>query len=304
MKPYHSFLFIAMMLFSTCQCRSQSLEEKERSLDTDEVELNWILSENDTLTYRTVMSEIEDAKFKFDVDGLLGFSVDSTSANFDDFFEAVKSLEIETNLFTRLTESQDFEEVIDVEMIAVPKNTAEPDDGDEEEEGIMKKMARSMFKGTMLRGSVKKTGGLNSFWVQSRQKNLISLFFELPEKSLEIGAVWTLDNVNFIGNDHNFICRKAEKRNEVTLVDLKRSKEETIAVINYDIFEYVSGDFTSPVFLGNGAGKKETTMKFVYKAQAEFSVEKGKWISYNGVMALDASGVMESSQRQKFSLIE
>ena len=45
-------------------------------------------------------------------------------------------------------------------------------------------------------------------------------------------------------------------------------------------------------------------MKFIYKAQAEFSVDKGKWVSYNGIMSLNASGFMNSVQKKKFALIE
>jgi hypothetical protein len=156
----------------------------------------------------------------------------------------------------------------------------------------------------MLRGSVYKNGSLHSFWMKNNQKNLLSLFFELPNKELKKGDSWILSNVNFIGNDHNFICKKAEKKNQITLTDIRKLNGETIAVIDYNILEYVFGDFNTPAFLGNEAGSKKTEMKFIYKAQAEFSVEKGKWISYNGIMSLDASGALNSVQKKKFALIE
>lgn len=184
-------------------------------------------------------------------------------------------------------------------MVAEEKNKKDDDEVDG-----MNKMMNSMMKGTILRGSVYKNGSLHSFWMKSNQKNLLSLFFELPNKTVSIGDSWTLKNVNFIGNDQNFICRKAKKKNLITLIDIKEKDGETVAVINYDILEFVSGDFNSPSFFGNGGGNKPTEMKFIYKAQAEFSIDKGKWISYNGIMSLEASGVMTSVQKQKFALIE
>ncbi len=45
-------------------------------------------------------------------------------------------------------------------------------------------------------------------------------------------------------------------------------------------------------------------MKFTHRAIAEFSVDKGRWISYDGIMTLVASGVMKANQKTKFTLIK
>lgn len=293
---------ILLSTFVLIACSNTS--NKNNSNYTEKgIELNWKLSDNDSLIYKTVMNQIGESSFEMDYRGLFDKITDSSKTDTDkfgkDFFKKIKDQYNNTNLITKLTNSKDFENVINIEMIAEEKNRKDDDDTDE-----MKKIMNSMMKGTMLRGSVNKNGSLHSFWVKSNQKNLLSLFFELPNKIVNKGDSWTLDNVNFIGNDQNFICRKAKKKNLITLIDIKEKDGETIAVIDYDILEFVSGDFNSPAFFGNEGGNKPTEMEFIYKAQAEFSVSKGKWISYNGIMSLDASGVMTSVQKQKFALIE
>lgn len=142
---------------------------------------------------------------------------------------------------------------------------------------------------------------IHSFWVKSKQKNLIAMFFELPNKPVKVGDTWQID-VNLIANDQNFECDSAYKINMVTLTDIKKINGETIAVIKYEIEEFVDGSFNSPAFFGSG-GPTQTMMKFTHQAIAEFSIDKGRWISYDGIMGLVASGIMTSNTKKKFSLI-
>lgn len=293
-----STILLSTLVLIACSNTSDKSNSTENG-----IELNWKLSDNDSLSYKTVMTEIGESSFEMDLGGLFDKITDSTKTDKDqfgkDFFNKLKDQYNNTNLLTILSNSIDFKDVINIEMVAEQKDNKEDEEKDE-----MKKMMNSMMKGTMLRGSVYKNGSLHSFWMKNSQKNLLSLFFELPNKPVSKGETWTLNNVNFIGNDQNFICRKAEKRNIITLSDIKGIEGQTIAVIDYDILEYVSGDFNSPAFFGNEGENKTTTMKFIYKAQAEFSIDEGKWISYNGIMSLDASGVINSVQKKKFALIE
>lgn len=168
--------------------------------------------------------------------------------------------------------------------------------------GVLK-MMQSMTQGVMLRGSVYETGGIHSFWVKSAQKNLIALFFELPTKPVKVGDKWSLD-INLITNDQNFDCDSSYKINEVTLADIKKINGETIAVLKYNIVEYVKGNFNTPSFFGSEGGQKETMMKFTHQGIAEFSVDKGRWINYDGIMSLEATGVMTANKKTKFTLID
>lgn len=293
---------LLMSGFVLMACSNKANDSKIESA-RNTVDLNWKLPDTDSLKYQTVMTPIGESSFKMNFGELFDKITDKENTEMENFgktfFKKLKDFNNNTNLITILTKSENFDDVINIEMIAEEKEKSNDDDKDS-----MSQMMHSILKGTMLRGSVYSNGSLHSFWMKSRQKNLLSLFFELPNKSIKKGDSWTLHNVNFIGNDQNFICKECEKKNTITLIDIKHIDAETIAVIDYDIVEYVSGDFNMPAFMGNKASKKKTTMKFIYKARAEFSIDKGKWISYNGIMALNASGALNSVQKQKFALIE
>ncbi len=289
--------FIGASAFLLISCSNTTQKKK-----ITEVELNWKLSNNDTIFYKTVMNEIGESSFDMDFGGVFDKMNDSTNSGFKDFgknfFKDIKDQWNNTNLITKVYNSSNFEDVIEIEMIAEQKEKDEDDT--EDSNGFMS----SMMKGTMLRGSFYKSGELHSFWVKSTQKNLLSLFFELPNGSIKVGDSWTLDNVNFIGNDQNFVCQEADKKNTITLTKVEEINGDTIATVEYNILEYVLGDFNTPAFFGNSGKSTETEMKFIYKAEAQFSIQEGKWISYNGIMSLDSRGALKSVQRQKFALIE
>lgn len=270
------------------------------------VDLKWKIGENENLNYATVMSDIDTSSIEMDFGGLLKSLSDSTDSGikeskdfFKKFNDAFKNLDYVTTLST------EEDGVIDIVMTTRPKeNVKETEiDSTDSKEAEMLKMMQSMSQGVMLRGSVYETGDIHSFWVKSNQKNLIAIFFQLPTNPVKIGDKWPLE-VNLIANDQNFKCDSAYKINEVTLTDIKKVDGETVAVLKYNIVEYVSGDFNSPSFFGNEDGKKKTMMKFSHQGIAEFSIEKGRWISYDGIMSLEASGVMTANKKTKFTLIK
>lgn len=285
---------------------------------TSEIELNWKLAKDDTIFYRTMIEDVGDASFDWDTegmfDGIFGDSIDipeiDPSNIQKELMESMKKMTLTTDFVTFLSNSPDFEDVLDIELVALEKK-AEDIDMDEVDDLIERDVVddiadlmASMMKGTMLRGSIYKSGPIHSFWVKSRQKNLISLLFELPDGKFKKGDSWSLNNVNFIGNDQNFRCKKAEQHNNITLTDIKTVDGETIAVIEYDLYEYVLGSFSPLSIVSDNESEKETMMKFVFKAKAEFSVSKGKWVSYVGLMKIESSGYMNSNQTQKFALVE
>lgn len=110
-------------------------------------------------------------------------------------------------------------------------------------------------------------------------------------------------DINLITNDQNFECDSAYKINEVTLNEIKTVKGETIAVLRYNIVEYVKGDFNAPAFFGKEGGMKESMMKFSHQGIAEFSVDRGRWINYDGIMSFEATGIMTANKKTKFTLI-
>jgi hypothetical protein len=269
------------------------------------VNLRWKIGKNEKLSYATVMSDIDTSSIEMDF-GVLFKSLSDNSKNglkeskdlFRQLNQALKSLDFVTTLTNK------GDGIIDIVMTTKPKDNIEGKKyttGNKEKDIL--KMMQSMNQGIVLRGSVYENGGVHSFWVKGAQKNLISLFFELPAKEVKIGDKWSLD-INLISNDQNFKCDTASKINEVTLTDIKNINGETIAVLKYNIVEYVKGNFTLPSLNANEGEQKETMMKFTDQGYAEFSVDKGRWVSYDGIMSLVASGVMTANKKTKFTLID
>ena len=271
------------------------------------VDLNWKIQENEKLTYATVMSDIDTSSIAMDFGNLFKSLSDSTNnglkeskAFFKNLNQAFKNLDYVTTLTT------DGDGVVNIVMTTKPKQNLRNTeiDSTDSQESKMLKMMQSMNQGVILRGSVHETGAIYSFWVKSNQKNLIALFFQLPTTPVKIGDKWSLD-INLIANDQSFECDSAYKINEVTLTDIKNVNGETVAVLKYRIEEYVNGDFNLPSFFGNGGGgKKETMMKFSHRGIAEFSVSRGRWITYDGIMSLEATGLMTANKKTKFTLIK
>ncbi|NOQ71757.1 MAG: hypothetical protein GQ574_07145 [Crocinitomix sp.] len=288
-------IFFGISLFTFITCSSIS---EEKPSDKNEVLLNWKIPDGEKIEYETVMEEIGESTFEVELGGLFEKMKDSDSDDKkNDFFNKLKQIQSNTSFKTTLSNSEIFQDVVDIEMSATPKESDSEDDSE-----IAK--FQSMLTGIVLRGTVNKDGTLHSFWVKSEQKNLLSMFFELPKGPVSRGDTWTLGNINLIGNDQNYICQEAIKENVVTLTDIVDRDGETIAIVDYNIREYVSGDFVTPSFSGKSGESTKTVMEFQYSAQGEFSVDQGKWVSLTGILSLDASGVMTSTQKQKFSLVE
>ena len=127
------------------------------------------------------------------------------------------------------------------------------------------------------------------------------MLFELPKEPVAVGDTWPLE-VNFISNDHNFVCTESKKWGKAELVGLEKEDGETVAVIRYDFGEMVKGDFVMPVLAEKGEGKP-LSMNFTHHAVARFSVDRGRWLVYDGLMTLLAEGMMNSDQKTKLTLL-
>lgn len=265
------------------------------------VDLNWKIGENEKLKYITEMSSIDESSLEMNLGGFFGSASDSIkidSKEFKDLFKKMKDVFKDQKYITTLTNKNNG--VIDIVM------TMNSDKSNNKKKVKGKRadfFRNALSQGVMLRGSVYETGEIHSFWVKSGQKNLIALLFELPSKPVKVGDKWALD-VNLIGNDQNFDCKDSYKINEVTLDEIKKIDGETIAVLKYNIAEYVEGDFSSPLFFSKDDKQEEMTMKFTYQGIAEFSVERGRWINYDGIMSVEMKGMITSNNKTKYKLIE
>lgn len=268
------------------------------------VDLRWKIGEKEKLNYLTVMSDIDTSEFEINFDGFFkAFSDSSRKINTEsqNFFKELNKIMQNVDYISTLTNKGNG--IIDIVVTTRPKEKSNeiPADTTESKESEILKMMQLMNHGVMLRGSVYANGGIHSFWTNSNQKNQIALFFELPTKPVKVGETWKLD-VNLIDADQNFTCDSSYYINEVTLEEIKIFKGETIAIIKYNFIEYVNGIFVSPGFM-DGGGEQKSMMKLTHQAIAEFSVDKGRWISYDGIMSMDATGVMNGKKKTRLKLL-
>ncbi|HTA84536.1 MAG TPA: hypothetical protein VK783_16450 [Bacteroidia bacterium] len=266
--------------------------------------LKWKLQSNEVIAYKTTMQEIDTANYKdlsVNLNGMfgnLGMNYEDSTTNKE--IEAIRFLTklnkyLNSNIITYLTESK--KGLIDISMNYQKTDTASTNAKDTSQNDISK-MMELMMKNVQLRGAINDSGIIQSFYVKNDQRNLIAIFFQLPDKEIKIGDSWPLD-VHFISMDQNFKGDTSYHKNLVSLIGIKKVNGETMAFLKYDITEYVSGDYISPY---DGAIKK-TMMKMTLNALAEFSVDKGRWVSYDGVMSLIANGMLNSHTIKKVSLL-
>jgi hypothetical protein len=271
--------------------------------NNEKVKLNWKIGKQDTISYLTIMNDIDtSAIIKADFDKLFKSLPEFPSSKIGDvkdFFSKLNQSFKNIDFITILTSQGDG--IVDIIVKARPKDNSPNDNispANRIESDLLKNI-QSMTKGILLRGSVYETGGIQSFWVNNSQRNLISLLFELPSKPVQIGDTWQLD-INLIAIDQNFICDSSYKENKVTMIDLKKVNGDNIATIKFNITEFVKGKYYSSKTSGFAAAMTKITLQAI----AEFSIAKGRWISYDGIMALESTGAIKANKKTKFTLKE
>ena len=265
------------------------------------VSLRWKIQPNGALSFKTVMLSIDANKareFSLSPDRLSRLFGDNTKDNLPEiqqFFSGINSSFSKADFITKLTENRNG--IIDIEM---DKKEEEAPANKKDTDNIITgfpKMMKKLGGNVMLRGALNNDGSIQSFYVKNDQKNLIAIFFELPRNEVKVSDTWPMA-VNMISMDQNFTCDTSFKKNTCKLVEIKKAGNEIIAVLKYDLGEYVSGDYYSPA---TGTSKK-STLKMTYNGLAEFSVEKGRWTTYNGIMTLRTTGITTAVTTQKIAL--
>jgi hypothetical protein len=160
-------------------------------------------------------------------------------------------------------------------------------------------MFRSLMKGVQLRGEVTPRGKIASFYLESKQKNLLAIFFGLPGRPVREGDEWALD-ASLISMGHGFICKKARRVNRVRLASVEPTDDgDRVANLDYTLYESVEGDFMSPF---GGGNKTPTSMAIGFAGRGEFLIGKGAWRRFVGHMWLKSTGMMSANTRQRFAL--
>lgn len=267
------------------------------------VQLKWIIDPKDTIKYKTLIKEIDTNsanKFSVNLPDFFSKTLPNSKGENDisKIYSELRKATDNSNLLTAITQNKkgnlDIVLTMDDQKFRPPKSL---DTSNAKEKEILKALA--MMSGSVaLRGEITKLGQIESFYVKNDQKNLLAILFELPGKEVQVGDTWAL-STNLISLDQNFKCDSAFKRNIVTLESVKDSPNEQIATLTYNIEEYAIGDISSPLVKGGG----KTSLHISVLATADFSITKGRWIKYSGLLSLFSSGIMTSESVKRLELI-
>ncbi|MBN1646829.1 MAG: hypothetical protein JW874_02235 [Spirochaetales bacterium] len=278
------FLIITGLLISACA--TAGIPENDGEL------LRWKMNGTEILVYDTELKEVtgdhQDLLGVFD--GLKEGDTE-TAAYLQDEFEKIETIQKDSIMKTILQKGND--DVMQMTMVIGPGQRISDDFS------VVDDLV-GHDSGVMLRGAVDSSGKIVSFWVQRGQKNLVAMLLELPENRVNIGDTWSID-IDFIENDQTFICSNSDRKNTVTLLDLREEDEDTVAVIKYDIHESVSGTFPGATF-GLDMDIVEVTISIGFRGLAEFSLGKGMWLRYEGIMDMENKGLQDSRSVRKISM--
>lgn len=236
-------------------------------------ELNWKIDDGDSIRYaqemRLVSYEMIELEDEFD-------------EGFKDMQEAFDNLDFFTTLYDRGDQ-------IEVVSYSVSKPEAE-----DAEEGSFTQILSDKV---VLRGNMYKTGGIASFWTKTQQKNLLALLFELPQEPVSVGDSWPID-ISFLQMDENFVCDSSFSKNEVYLAEVIEEDNDRIAVINYDIEQFITGSME----VGFIDSEDPSEMKMTFKGQAKFSIDRGRIVFSSGILKVESEGFMNSTSGTRLSL--
>ncbi len=296
----HLVLFLCLlMMFVGCGRDHFQIVKQDTVANGDAVLLRWNIPKGKAVAFKTAISPVDPSKdnvMKINLENMFdGISEDESPPE-----EITKALNRELRL------PKDYSEVtilrgrdtdtISVAMISGDFNPPEPAEGIADE--AYQKIIAQMEGSVQLRGDITPSGSIRTFYLESRQKNLLSMFFELPQSPVRIGDSWELD-VNFVSMGHGFICDSAKRVNRVTLVSLEPTDfQDQIATLEYTLSESVKGKFSVPM-LGED---KPTNMSFSFIGKGEFLVRKGIWKSFVGRMEMKGTGMMTADVQQVFAM--
>lgn len=267
--------------------QADSKQNRETISDSDAISLKWKLKPDETIGYKTAMEQVESSDFEID----FGDDKNMPKEEFKKIFDGLKKEFEKTSFITTMQWN-------DRGNIETKMFTEDFNDKDNKPIDPKNFNPASMMKGIMLRGEINESGQIESFYLKGAQKNLIAMYFELPNSPVKIGDTWSI-NVSYLQFDQSFVCKSADRKNNVELVDVLKDKNDTIVVFKYDISESASGYLKNPMT----NEKIETSLSMSFNGIAEFSVNKGRWIKYNGILETTQKGMMSGSNKQKLALI-
>ncbi len=132
------------------------------------------------------------------------------------------------------------------------------------------------------------------------QSNIIALFFQLPPSPIHLGDKWSI-NVNFFKTNQ----AKPDSTyflNKIWLADVTKKNKKDIATIKYHIVQYRGGRLHLDSIYDIKLNSPEFHIKYEYRATGHFSLDKGRWIDYEGKLNKNAQGLFPISISEEYTL--
>ncbi len=285
MKTLSTILIITVFLGLACSSGSESDQS---------VLLRWKLGNGESIAYKASMDPVDPAEevlLRIDVKAIAeGLSIpDEVKEEFLEFRQRTHASM--TNILTKKPNGR-----ISVKMIA--DSSAVADSPVTSEDSVLADLIKKINGTVQLRGEMDEAGKVTSFYLEKRQSDLISMWFELPEDPVKVGDTWSVD-VNFVTMGHGYIVNKADRTNQVTLTALTKTEDgDLVATIEYVFSEYAEGTFQFP---GSEEGIS-SVMSCGFYAQAKFLVNKGRWLEFKGQARVKMTGMMASDSHQHLNM--
>ena len=245
--------------------------------------LHWPANPASSIEYGTYMDKFPE-EYDFNVNAI---DVINNTNEIGIIVQSLKAVKLPEHMPLVTTVRTKNEGILEVKTIsAEPIFEDEPIDKEEEmDRKIQKEMAGTL----QLLADLNTTGEIQSFFLVQRQKNLISLFFKLPNKAIEVGELWNIP-VNLIELGNGYRVEKSQRYNKARVLSIKNDPEKgRIAEILYVVSEELEGNYR----LREDASI-EAPVKFLiaasYVGYAELFVDKGYWKSYTAKLTFSGSG--------------
>jgi hypothetical protein len=157
-----------------------------------------------------------------------------------------------------------------------------------EEQRLALKYQKLLEGSIMLLADINSTGTLKSYYLNQKQRNMVSILFGLPNKAVSLSESWH-PNINFIELGNGYIVDQPKHINNAQIINLEPQDDgDVLAHIVYVVYEGLDGKYELKP--GPDEPSFPFTLKASYLAYGVFSVKYGYWLRYTGVVNFDGSG--------------
>jgi len=248
----------------------------------DSIDLTWKISSKEILVYKYENQYFDSTTIKNPIPNfnkLLSLFSDTIRVNNDSIENQIlklnKSIELLKGKIGEvfILESQKNQD-ISVKMISYKLNANEELD----KEGFF--MA-SALDGVKMRGYINSKGKVISFYSNLNEKNILSLFFELPDSKVLVGDKFNVSVSPFTLNN-NYVVDNYKLINEVLIKKVYYVNGDRIAELSYNISGIAEGV--------SDIDKNSFLMNVNYNCISNFNISKGYLENFKAIMKVKSYG--------------